>query len=130
MNKLIEKYNTGESILVISSYPEKNVLYSRKVCAVGGFTKNTLKALKKTKNNIKYVVLTLAIDGKREIYEENETLVIRCFNRNSLLSYILLIKEIFRFNKIKNALIEFEFGSSNSQENSLVIFRGSLYNPN
>jgi glycosyltransferase involved in cell wall biosynthesis len=111
MNKLIEKYNTGESILVISSYPEKNVLYSRKVCAVGGFTKNTLKALKKTKNNIKYVVLTLAIDGKREIYEENETLVIRCFNRNSLLSYILLIKEIFRFNKIKNALIEFEFGS-------------------
>jgi len=112
MNKLIEKYNKVENVLLISSYPEKGVRYSQKDSpAIGGFAKNTIDALKKTRLDSKYIILTIAIDGKQEVYEENGNLVIRLFERNNLLSFIPLIKTILKFNKVKSVLTEFEFSS-------------------
>lgn len=106
MEHLIEKYNKGKTIAVISSYPEKNSTYSKKVCAVGGFTKNTLVSFKNKK-----VVFTVKISKKEEVYEENNILVLRVLDRDNPLSILSLIKYIFKFNQIKNFLIEFEFGS-------------------
>lgn len=106
MEYLIEKYNQAKTIAVISSYPEKKSTYSKKVCAVGGFTKNTLGSFKNKK-----VVFTVKISKKEEIYEENNVLVFRILDRNNPLSILSLIRYIFKFNKIKNFLIEFEFGS-------------------
>ena len=106
MKYLIEKYNKTNTLAVISSYPEKNSTYSRKVCAVGGFTKNTLKFF-----NYKKVVFTVKISKKEEIYEENKTLVLRLLDRENPLSVFPLISYVCKFNKIKNFLIEFEFGS-------------------
>src|SRR3989344_9076526 len=122
MKRLIEKYNLPESILLISSYPEKGVHYSQKVCAVGGFAKNTIEALQKKNNRTRYVILTTTFNGKSEIYEENNVLVIRLFKRNRISSYIPLIKAIFTFNKIKNVLIEFEFSSwGNTKTTSIFV---------
>ena len=87
MKHLIEKYNSRENILLISSYPEKGVHYSQKVCAVGGFAKNTIEALQKKNSSTRYVVLTTTFNGKSEIYEENNVLVIRLFKRNRISSY-------------------------------------------
>lgn len=122
MKRLIEKYNTKENILLISSYPEKGVRYSKKVCAVGGFAKNTIEALQEKNNKAKYVVLTTTFNGKSEIYEENNILVIRLFRRNKISSYLPLIKAIFTFNKIKNVIIEFEFSSwGNTKTTSIFV---------
>jgi len=106
MKYLIERYNKTNTLAVISSYPEKNSTYSRKVCAVGGFTKNTLKFI-----NDKKVVFTVKISKKEEVYEENKTLVLRVLDRENPLSIFPLINYVCKFNKIKNFLIEFEFGS-------------------
>lgn len=111
-NKLIEKYNLPDSVLVISSYPEKGIKYSGKVCAVGGFTKNTLLSLSKLnkENPKKLIVLTVSTDGD-QIYEEDGMLIVRIFERHNPLSFIKLFKAVRKFNKVKKVLLEFEFGS-------------------
>lgn len=109
-NKIVEKYNKKDSLLVISGWPKKKETYSQGVCAVSSFAKNTLTALQKENQDRKIVILTMQID-KKEVYEENGMLIVRCFKRNSPLSYLSLFRYIFLFNKIKDLLIEFEFAS-------------------
>lgn len=115
MEQLLKKYNSQETLLVISSYPEKGVVHSGKVCAVGWVVKKTIESLKKEFLNkgedSKIVVLTLTINGKTEVYEEDGILVIRCFRRDKLSSYIALVKHLLRLNKVKDVLVEFEFAS-------------------
>lgn len=112
--KLIKLFNKPETILVISSYPEKGVKYSGKVCAVGGYTKNTLKSLeqayKKIGESKNFVVLTIDID-KEHLYREDNFLIWRLFKRNKISSYFKLLEAIRTFDKVKDVLIEFEFAS-------------------
>lgn len=107
---LKSKYNEENSLIVIAGYPKKGERYSRNVCAVSSFTKNSLLALQKENPNRKIVVLTMALGGK-EIYEENGMLVVRCFERNNPLSYLSLINYVRTFNKVKQILVEFEFST-------------------
>lgn len=109
-NKIWETYNNNNSLLVIASYPKKRETYSKGVCAVSSFTKNTISGLQKENPNKKIIVLTMILT-KPETYEEDGILVIRCFKRNNPLSYIEILKNAFKFNKIKSTLIEFEFAS-------------------
>lgn len=114
MKKLIEKYNAENSILLISSFPEKGVKYSGKVCAVGGFAKNTIEALRKEflKNGSqkKIIILTVTTNNK-EFYEENNTLICRVIERDNPLSYFEAVKLLSKFTNVKKTIIEFEFGS-------------------
>lgn len=107
MKKLIEQYNHKDTILVVSSYPEQGVTYSGKVCAVGSYTKNTLKALDKER----FVVLTVATGDAEEIYEEENVLVWRVFRRNSIFSYLKLWYALSKFSRIQKAIVSFEFAS-------------------
>ncbi len=111
---LFEKFNRPETLLVISSYPEKGIKYSGQVCAVGGFAKNTLlslkKLFKKEGSSRKIVVLTLAVNGP-QIYQENGILVVRCLERNKPLSYLKLLANLRKLGKAKKILVEFEFAS-------------------
>ena len=109
-NKIWENYNNSNSLLVIASYPKKRETYSKGVCAVSSFTKNTISGLQKENPGKKIIVLTIILK-KPEVYEEDGILVIRCFKRNNPLSYIEILKNANRFNKVKSTLIEFEFAS-------------------
>jgi len=115
IKSFIDRFNQPENILVVSSYPEKGIKYSGKVCAVGGFAKNTVESLlaefKRRGEARKIVVLTVTTNGKEEIYEERKVLVIRCLKRNRLLSYLSLVGYLWQFNKVKKFLVEFEFAS-------------------
>ena len=118
MDRLIVKYNKPENTIFISSYPEKNVRYSQKVCAVGGFTKNTIESLQKLDASKKYIVVTVKIDTKSEVYEENNTLILRILDRNNPLSYIPTLKVLLSFTKIRSVVTEFEFGSFGGIQNA------------
>lgn len=121
--RLIEAFNRHDSILVISSYPEKGVKYSGKVCAVGGFAKNTINALNfyfsKNGKERKFAVLTIVV-GKEEIYEEDGILVWRVFKRNRPFSYFALWQAICQFNQIKDVLVEFEFASFGDTKTTIL----------
>lgn len=107
---IFKQFNTKGSLLVISAYPKRNEIYSKGVCAVSSFAKNTISKLKNENPGRKIVILTIEV-GKKKAYIEDGILIIRCFKRNSPLSFISLTKEILRFNKIKDVMIEFEFAS-------------------
>ena len=107
MKYLIEKYNRWDSLIVISSYPEKNTRYSQNVCAVGGFTKNITDNLPCHK-----IIFTTKLGYKNDqIYEEKNSFIYRIFKRNSLFSFIKLFSTIKRFTNVKKVLIQFEFSS-------------------
>jgi glycosyltransferase involved in cell wall biosynthesis len=108
---LLQKYNSDNSVLVISGYPKKGEKYSQGVCAVSSFTKNSLLALQKENLQRKIVILTVMLNDKEEIYEENDMLIIRCFKRNQPTSYLNLLKTINLFSKAKTVMVEFEFSS-------------------
>lgn len=107
---IFEQFNTKDSLLVISAYPKRNEIYSKGVCAVSSFAKNTISKLKNENPGRKIVILTIEL-GSKKTYVEDGILIIRCFKRNSPLSFIALGREILRFNKIKDVMIEFEFAS-------------------
>lgn len=107
MKYLIEKYNRQDSLIIISSYPEKNTRYSQKVCAVGGFTKNITDNLPGHK-----IIFTTKLGYKNDqIYEEKNSLIYRIFKRNSVFSFIKLFLAIKNFTHAKKVLIQFEFSS-------------------
>ncbi len=107
MKQLIEKYNRQDSLIVISSYPEKNTHYSQKVCAIGGFTKNITDNLVGHK-----IIFTTKLGYKKDqIYEEKNSLIYRIFKRNDLSSFIKLFLTIRKFTNVKRVLIQFEFSS-------------------
>jgi len=111
INRLLRKYNDNNNILVISGYPKRGEKYSQGVCAVSSFTKNSLLALAKNNPDRKIVVLTVSLNDKEDIYEENNMLIVRCFRRNQPLSYCSLLKKIVLFKNVRNVLVEFEFSS-------------------
>jgi len=110
-SRLLQNYNGNDNVLVISGYPKKSEKYSQGVCAVSSFAKNSLLALQKENLQRKIVVLTMMLDGKEKVYEENGMLIVRCFGRDQPASYFNLLKTISQFNKTKNVMIEFEFSS-------------------
>lgn len=122
MNKLLSSYNEQGSLLVVAGYPKKKETYSQGVCAVSSFTKNTITSLKMLNPQRKIVVLTMKVKGQDAIYEEDENLIIRCLERNNILSYFSLLGYIRKFNKVNKILIEFEFASfGNTLMTSLLL---------
>lgn len=116
MKYLIEKYNREDSLIIISSYPEKDVLYSKKVCAVGGFTKNVINQLPGHK-----IILTTTLGNKSDqVYEEKKNLIYRIFKKNHLISFIKLFFAIGTFTNVKKILVQFEFSSFGDIKNTAI----------
>jgi glycosyltransferase involved in cell wall biosynthesis len=109
---LYQKYNTQGSLLVISSYPEPGSIYGAKKDALAGFTKNRLLPLSKRLKTQKGKVVVLSdYSNKPNIYQDKNILVIRCYKRNTPLSFIKMLGVISKFTQVKNILIEFEFAT-------------------
>ena len=104
--KQLIKYNRQDTLLAISSYPPKGTTYGKGVGGVASFAKNTLLPISRYKK----IVVLAEILKKPRVYEENGILVVRCWRRDSANLYKDLIHNVFAFSKIKQVLIEFEFG--------------------
>lgn len=103
--KLIKKYNTPETVVVLSSYPDKNGESATRN-AIANYTRELVSEMR---NDASIVVLAEMIEGP-EIYEENEILVVRCYERDSILLVGQVVKMIARFTRVNQVLSQFEFG--------------------
>lgn len=103
MNKLMQKYNREDSLLIISPYPKKGELYSAGISGVASYTKNVVRNMKRR------VIVLADYKEKPTIYEEGNALVVRCFRLNTLLMWPKLLKELRHFSEIKTILIQFDF---------------------
>ncbi len=110
----INKFNTQDSVLVVSSFPQKGQTYDPKALAVAPFTKNKLDAISKQAYTsglpIKFVILADILGDKPFSYQENNHLVIRCWKRNNLNVWLNLQKIVNLFPRAKVMVIEHEFG--------------------
>ena len=115
-------FNRPNSLLVITSYPEKGVKYSDKQDAVAGFAKNRVLPLaKKLASQNRRVVILTNFTHKPETYVEDGILIIRCFQRHHFQNFIALTSLCYQFNYIKNVLIEFEFSTFGDTLSTLFV---------
>src|SRR3989344_767032 len=103
MKQLIQKYNHQDSLIMISLYPKKGELYSAGTSGVASYAKNVVSHM-----NRKVVVLA-DCQGKKEMYEEGNVLIYRCFKRNTPTMWFSLFKALLEFSSIKNILIQLDF---------------------
>lgn len=103
MKQLIQKYNHQDDLIVISLYPKKGELYSAGTSGVASYAKNVVSHM-----NRKVVVLA-DYQGKKEMYEEDNVLVYRCFRKNTPHMWISLLRILLQFSSIKNVLIQLDF---------------------
>lgn len=120
--KLIEKYNNSNNYIIISEFPSFKQLKGN--TGLSRYSQNTIFSLKQTieKENRKTIVLANLGEGeKEEIYEYDNILVIRCLQRNNILSFLRLISYVSRFSQVKKILFEFEFAAYGTEKMSLAI---------
>lgn len=101
--KLLAKYNQPDTLMVISLYPKKGEVYTAGESGVASYSKNVVSNLTRP------VVVLANYDKKPSIYEENNTLVIRCFKSKQVGMWNQLAAEVKEFSAVKNILIQFDF---------------------
>ncbi|MBI2023653.1 glycosyltransferase [Candidatus Giovannonibacteria bacterium] len=115
MKKRIEQYNNPDTLLVISPYPKKGEIYSTGASGIASYTKNVISHIARN------VVVLADYEDMPETYEENNSLVLRCFKKNTLTMWLSLFKTILMFTKTKQVLIQFDFALYGSFLTSALI---------
>ena len=110
---LINRFNTDQTVLVVSTYPRHGHTYDPKALAVAPFTKNKINAIAKHAQSkseaVKFVILADTIEGE-SAYVEDGHLILRCWTRNLLSVYLTIQKAVNLFPQAKTLVIEHEFG--------------------
>ncbi len=100
---LIEKYNSPDTLGVVSLYPKKGEVYSRGVSGVASYAKNIIS------NFGRRVIVFCDYKNKPSFYEEGRTLVIGCFKKNSQNMWEEIYKYLKKFDRVNNLLLQFDF---------------------
>ncbi len=121
--------NNEKNILVIASYPPQGTTDHKKVVGGASYTKRTLLGLyesaKMQRKKISLTVLAEQFNGK-ETYTDRSITVKRIWKRNSLFSYISLLRNILSDTKTNHIVIGFEL-SMFGEKLSLLPFLPFLF---
>lgn len=104
MKKLFGEYNTTDTLAVVSPYPKEHEVYSSGTSGIASYTKNIVA------NGVRNtLILADTCYGEKPFYKEGQSLVIRCFKKNTVGMWLSLFRELRRFRKVKTVLIQFDF---------------------
>ena len=98
--KLIEKYNHQDSLMIVSVYPKKGEVYSSGVSGVASYVKNLASNLNRK------VIVIADYQANPEIYEEGNVLVARCFKVGKMGLWRDVYKILKQFKQVKTALMQ------------------------
>lgn len=115
MEKLIQKFNKPDTLVVISSYPDRSG-EPAKQNAVACYAENLMKTYKKRNVVIlaenKSELASGIVSNKKtkyEMYEQENLLIVRCWKPGSPMLFMQVADALRNFSKSKNVLIQFEF---------------------
>jgi len=94
-----------DTILVVTSYPEKGTIHGEGTVGIASYTKNTLLHILKTEPELSFSVLA-EILSKKESYEEDGMNITRMWERNSLASLFSLFQKMMK--PYRQIIIPFE----------------------
>ncbi len=94
-----------DTILIVTSYPEKGTIHGKGTVGIASYTKNTLLHILKIKPKLSFTVFA-EILSKNETYIEDGMNIRRMWQRNSLSSLLGLFQEMM--NPYREIVIPFE----------------------
>lgn len=99
----LHKYDALDTLVVISLYPKKGEIYSPGTTGVASYAKNLIRSM-----NRKVIVLA-DYDKKSIIYQEDNTLVIRCFSKNTTRMWLDIWNYLKQLKQAKTVLVQLDF---------------------
>jgi len=93
--------------MVVSNFPPRSQTHGDKVGGVASFTRNKIKPWSRIRRD-RMIVLADIIDTP-EVFEDENILIIRCWNRNRPQLYYQIFSTILKFTQVNTILWEFEF---------------------
>ena len=100
------KFNHPHSVAVVSLYPKQGEVYSSGASGVASYTKNVVSKLNRP------VVVAADVwgaSGANRQYQEQNSLVLRVWQRGQFSMWTQIISTLSKFNKIESLLIHFDF---------------------
>ncbi len=127
-DNIMRTYNCKESVLMISSYPDRNNRSIQKLNAVASYTDHLVPSLKThlAVQNRRLIILAEVLDAPC-FYEEDDVLVVRCWRRNNLLLFSDLRKVTASFTEISRIFVQFEFNMFGKNISTLVFVAFMLW---
>lgn len=108
MKQILKQFNSPDTVLVLTSFPEKGAERSgrRDFNAVGWHSQKTLKHL----SGMGKVLVCAETTGKKKYLAiNNNLLVLRTWKKGSIFSFIKLLFLILKLNRIRSIFVQFEF---------------------
>lgn len=99
----LAKYNTPDTVAVVSLYPKRGEIYSAGASGVASYTKNVVREMGQ-----KVVVIGDRLNGKA-IYEEANSLVTRVWQANHPKMWLEVLSVLRQLTQVKSLLIHFDF---------------------
>lgn len=114
----IKKYNSSDTVFVISLYPKRGEVYSSGTSGVASYAKNVVSNMNRT------VIVLADIDTPRgshgftsstchprgrSMYEEGNVLVVRCFKKDTPFMWFSILREMRKFDMVKTVLLQYDF---------------------
>lgn len=114
--QLITRYDRVDTLLAVSVYPNEGETYSAGKSGVASYTKNAIKSMDHS------VVVLCEYDKEPVMYEEGNTLVIRCFQNGSPVMYAQIHDILSQFSAARRILVQYDFAVyGNALTNGLML---------
>ncbi len=119
--KNIKDFNNKETILVISDYPEQSKK-GEKNYGIAWYTKTLIEPMSK-KYNTHFIVLAerVAGDNRPKIYQDGKILVLRVFDQKHPSLFPIILRWLFKFNKVKYVQVHSEFFVNGGIKNFMLL---------
>lgn len=120
ISKLIKTFNTPETVLIISDYPERT-LHGEKNYGIAWHTKRLIEPIAQGHGG-KFVVLAeKGLENKPELHCNGNVLVLRVFDPKHHTLFPTVLIWLFRFHKIRNVHVHSEFCANGGIWNQALI---------
>ena len=117
----IKEFNKKDTIIVISDYPEHGKK-GEKNYGIAWYTKTLIVPMSK-RYNARFVVLAEKIQGdnRPKIYENGKILVLRIFDQKRPSLFPIILRWLFKFNKVKYVQVHSEFHVNGGLKNFMLL---------
>lgn len=120
MKKLIREFNTPETYIIISDYPEDSSR-GKKNYGIAWYTKELIEPMAKTYGTKFVVFAEKGFDNKPKVYANGNILVLRIFDQKHPSLFPEILKWLWKFDQIKNIHVHSEFCANGGVKNMVLI---------
>ncbi len=113
--QLLAKFDTPDTLLVVSPYPKKGETYSAGISGIASYTKNIVSPLQRP------IVVFTHYKNNPSYYVEDHVLVIRCFKLDTPQQWKQIYTQLKKFELAKQLLVQFDFSLYGDILNSSLI---------